>query len=136
MSNSASRRTTSMAVKASEMAVAVPQVMAHRLTRMALAGPNPSARDRKEFSGMVSEKNLAFTQAWQAMAMQAMQAYQAMAMAWFTAFWTPSSWGQPASHKMAAQMRNASLGILGKGLAPVHRKAVSNARRLNRTKLR
>ena len=29
-----------------------------------------------------------------------------------------------------------SLGVLGKGLAPVHRKAVANAKRLGRTKLR
>ncbi|QLQ33160.1 MAG: hypothetical protein HZT40_17955 [Candidatus Thiothrix singaporensis] len=30
-----------------EMALAVPQVVAHRLTRMALAGTTPSVRDQK-----------------------------------------------------------------------------------------
>jgi hypothetical protein len=35
-----------------------------------------------------------------------------------------------------AQLQHATLGILGKGLGPVHRKAVANAKRLARTKLR
>jgi hypothetical protein len=34
------------------------------------------------------------------------------------------------------QVHGATLGVLGKGLAPVHRKAVANAKRLARTKLR
>ena len=38
--------------------------------------------------------------------------------------------------KIAAQMQGASLGILGKGMAPIHRKATANARRLAGTKLR
>jgi hypothetical protein len=37
---------------------------------------------------------------------------------------------------VAAQVQSAALGVLGKGLAPIHRKAVANARRLARTKLR
>jgi hypothetical protein len=36
-----------LARQATELAMAVPQVMAHRLTRMALAGATPSARDRR-----------------------------------------------------------------------------------------
>jgi len=34
------------------------------------------------------------------------------------------------------QMQNAALGVLGEGMAPVHRKAVANARRLAKTRLR
>jgi len=33
-------------------------------------------------------------------------------------------------------MQKAALGVIGSGLAPVHRKAVANAKRLGRTKLR
>ena len=40
----------------------------------------------------------------------------------------------PTSEATAAQA--SALGILGKGLAPVHRKAVANAKRLRRTKLK
>ena len=40
---------------------------------------------------------------------------------------------QPVRHR---QVQGAALGVIGKGLEPVHRKAVANARRLSRTKLR
>jgi hypothetical protein len=43
------RATQSLAVKAAELALAVPQVVAYRVARMALSGTKLSARDRKEF---------------------------------------------------------------------------------------
>lgn len=51
------------AIKLAELSLASPQVIAHRVTRMALAGASPSKRDRTEFTGMVVEKQLAFAQA-------------------------------------------------------------------------
>ncbi|QJW85097.1 hypothetical protein HK414_21330 [Ramlibacter terrae] len=117
----ASRRTAAtLSRQSTELALAVPQVMAHRLTRMALAGPFPSARDRREFHGMGQEKMLAFWQSRFAMG-------SAMTLA-----------GQQA---WLAAMQGASVplldtqAILAKGLAPVHRKATANARRLGRTRL-
>ena len=50
--------------KAADIAVASPQVVAHRVARMALAGPVLNDRDRKEFTGMVQEKQLAFAQSF------------------------------------------------------------------------
>ena len=47
-----------------DISMAVPQVINHRLTRMALSGPVLSARDQKEFTRMVVEKQVAFSQAW------------------------------------------------------------------------
>lgn len=38
--------------------------------------------------------------------------------------------------QVAAQLQGAALAMLGKGIAPMHRKAVANAKRLARTKLR
>lgn len=124
------RRMRPLSVKAAELAIAAPQVMAHRMARMALAGPHLSRRDRREFQNMFLEKQVAFGQAWNAMALEAMRANQALLGALLRSFWQPS----PA--RVAAQMRRASLGVLSKGLAPVHRKAMANARRLARTKLR
>ena len=43
------RKTMSLIIKAAELAFAVPQVVAHRVTRMAIAGPSLSERDQKEF---------------------------------------------------------------------------------------
>ena len=134
---SRTRKSKSIATKTAELAVAVPQVVAHRVTRMAIAGPTPSARDRKELERMVAEKKVAFTQAWQALASEAVLANQALAQSALRTIWTPTNWGKPAvADEFARQMQGATLGVLGKGLAPVHRKAISNAKRLARTKLR
>lgn len=136
MSFRSSRKTKSITTKAAELAVAVPQVVAHRVARMALSGPTPSERDRKEFSLMVAEKKTAFTEAWQAMAMQTVRANQALAASFFRSVWSPASWGKPLAGGSAVQVHKAALGILDKGMTPVHRKAVANAKRLARTKLR
>ncbi|GAP38147.1 polyhydroxyalkanoate granule-associated phasin [Piscinibacter sakaiensis] len=104
-----------------ELALAAPQVVAHRVTRMAASGGVPGARDQREFIGMVTEKQLAFSQAWLGMALQMLRLQQA--------FWTSLWFGRaPASAAAAGQ------ALLASALAPVHRKAVANARRLNRAR--
>lgn len=130
------RVTRTLAVKAAELAVAVPQVVAHRVARMALSGPKLSPRDRKEFERMVAEKNAAFGESWNAMAAQAALANQALAASFFRSFLSASRGKNPSAAASASQLHKAALGVLGKGLAPVHRKAVANAKRLARTKLR
>ena len=115
--------------------MAVPQVVAHRVTRMALAGPTLSDRDRKEFQMMAYEKHAAFAQAWSDMAMHAFRANQVLMASMLRSFFTPFLYKGPSAASAAAQIQNAAIGVLGKGLAPVHRKAVSNARRLAKTKL-
>lgn len=110
-----------LALQAAEVAFAAPQVVAHRLARMALAGPMPNARDRREFHGMAQEKVHAFWQSWFAMGWAMTQAMQQAWLAMLQGARVP--------------MLDAH-AILGKGLAPVHRKATANARRLARTALR
>jgi hypothetical protein len=119
-----------------ELAMAVPQVVAHRVTRLALAGPTLSDRDRREFQMMVHEKHAAFAQAWGDMAMQAFRANQALTTSVLRSFFTPFSHKKPSAAAVVAQVQHAAIGVLRKGLEPVHRKAVSNARRLAKTKLR
>ena len=103
--------------QATELALAVPQVVAHRLTRMALAGPFPDARDRREFHTMGQEKVHAFWQSWFAMGWAMMEAMQ---KSWIAAL-------QGARVPMIDTHR-----ILSHGLAPVHKRATANARRLAR----
>jgi len=98
------RRRKSAAVKAFELSIAAPQVIAHRTARMLRAGPSPGARDRREFQRMGTEKVFAF---WESM----------FAMGW-------AAWSAPWS---AAK-------IMEKGLAPLHRRTTANARRLRRRK--
>jgi hypothetical protein len=128
--------TRSLATKAAELAFAVPQVVAHRVARMALSGPTLSPRDRKEFELMVAEKNTAFGESWSAMAAQAALANQALAASFFRSFLSVAGGNRPSAAASAAELHKAALGVLGKGLAPVHRKAMANAKRLARTKLR
>ena len=116
------RRTSPrLARQATELAIAVPQVVAHRLTRMALAGPWPNARDQREFHGMAQEKVHAFWQSWFAMGWAMVQATQ---QAWIAAL-------QGARVPLVDAQ-----AVLAHGMAPVHRKATANARRLARTRLR
>lgn len=136
MTHRSTRPTRSIATQAAQLAVAVPQVVAHRITRMAIAGPSPTERDRREFQRMVSEKSIAFAEAWQAMALQGFLANQALAISFLRAAGLPTLRGTPTAGKLAAQVQSAALGVMGKGLAPIHRKAVANAKRLARTKLR
>lgn len=129
-----------------ELAVAVPQVVAHRVTRMAIAKHPLSARDRKEFHTMGAEKSAAFVESWAAMAAQAAAAQQQFALALMKQAFLPWTWaggGAQAQRSAQALMRTAAqhaasagANVLGHGLAPVHRRAVANAKRLRRTKLR
>jgi hypothetical protein len=129
------RRTTrSLAFKSAELALAAPQVFAHRMARMAMSGPTPSERDRKEFQRMVAEKNTVFFESWSAMAWQAALANQALMGSMFKSFL--SGRGLPTAAASAAELQRAALGVFSKGFAPVHRKAVANAKRLGRAKIR
>lgn len=126
--------TARLARQTAELAWATPQVMAHRMARMALAGPTLSERDRKEFQLMGMEKVAAFGQAWHAMAWAGLASSQAMAIQMWAACWTP--WlGGPRADRLARQMQHAALGMMGKGMAPIHAKATANARRLAGTPL-
>jgi hypothetical protein len=115
------RSSSRLARQATELAVAVPQVMAHRLTRMALAGAQPNARDRREFHGMGQEKVVAMWQSWFAMGTAVVQAQQKIGLAMLQGTRVP----------LVDTQR-----ILSHALAPVHRKATANAKRLARTRLR
>jgi len=130
------RKTAALITKAAELALAVPPVVAHRVARMTIAGPVLSERDRREFARMSEEKAAAFRESWTAMATQAVRANQALAESWLRAFGSPSPKRKPTVRSMARQMQSAALGVMGKGMAPVHRRAVANAKRLGRTKLR
>ena len=130
------RKSRPLLALAAELAVATPQVVAHRMARMAMAGPQLSARDRKEFERMGAEKASAFSESWSAMSAQAMRAQQALGVSWLNAFWAPALKGRSSSRSLANQLADATLGVLDKGMAPIHRRAVANAKRLARTKVR
>jgi hypothetical protein len=106
---------------------AAPQVVAHRVGRMAAAGARPNARDRKEFALMGAEKVAAFYESWAAMGLATLQAQQRL---WAGMMLAP--WSARSRSALASQ----TLRILGQGLAPVHRRATANAKRLGRKRAR
>jgi hypothetical protein len=101
------RRAKSLALQFFELGVAAPQVIAHRMAR---------AHDHAELQRMSIEKIVAWNEAWAAMAAQAFVESQKLAFPF-------SSRGANA----------AAVRILEKGMAPVRRRAVANAKRLRRS---
>lgn len=120
-------RKTHLAAKAAELSVAVPHVIAHRVARMALAGPTWNARDRKEFTGMVLEKQVAFARSWFAVMTEAARLQQQFLLSLATA-------ASPA--KQGRRARAGALRLGSRALSPIHSKAIANSRRLAKTRLR
>jgi hypothetical protein len=118
-----SAKSSRLATQATELAFAAPQVVAYRTARMAQAGVFPSRRDQAEFIRMGGEKVEAFYQSWSAMWIAGLAAQFELAR-------VASS---VASGSMASAS-NSALGVLAAGLAPVHRRAISNAKRLSRSR--
>ena len=122
------RKTLRLAEQFGALGIAAPLVIAHRTSQITAHGTQPNARERAEMQRMVSEKMVAFTNAWVAMGTQAMSAQQSIATAWLRACMTP--WGTAGAQGLAAAMQGAALGVAAGGIAPIHRAAVANAKRL------
>src|SRR5258706_8205479 len=139
MTKSTRRKARRFGKQVSELTVTVPQVIAHRLARMATAGAIPSRRDQREFHRMGAEKLAAFGESWNAMAVQMLRTNQQLAQSIMRIPWAP--FGSARGHapvqpwsRTAWRAQSAAFGLLSKGLSPVHRRVVANAKRLNRTK--
>jgi hypothetical protein len=117
------RRSSRIATQMADLALAAPLVMGHRLTRLVLSASSPSTRDRTEFHRMGAEKIAAYYESWNAMLLALFRANLSLALSplAFFQFWSSSS-----------RRRRAGLSIFGAGLAPIHRRATANARRLRR----
>lgn len=134
-----------------EMLQSSAAVIAHRVARMAAAGPNPGERDRREFTRIVQEKPQAAAASMQAMALrmmsfnmqQGMWLAQQMALAangmlglWMMPF-SPPRGRQRLLHRalgsgalQGRRLSQALAHIANGGLSPVRSRATANARRL------
>ena len=146
---------TDLAWKIGEMSVASAQVIAHRTTRMAAAGPKPNARDRREFTRMGEEKIDA--------AMESARVFTALLLAmnlkfgarafrhWVTgsaalmSLAASRSVGQSVARqaKLAravsrstsvapSALSNSTARLARRVLEPIHARATANARRLGK----
>jgi hypothetical protein len=143
-----------LAMKTAEMMLASAQVIGHRTGRMALAGPAPNARDRREFALMGQEKIQAGAQSAQAMATRMMtmnqplgaQAYKSMqrSSAAFMSLAYSRTPGQLIARQAAlaralgqsaisiADVSKSATKLAHRGLKPIHAKATANAKRLGK----
>jgi hypothetical protein len=117
-----------------ELSLAAPAVIAMRSARMMAAGTTPTAADRKEMSRMVTEKVGAFAESWSAMTARQQRAQldawmQLMRWSWTACMRGPSAFAAPAAQR---RMQRAQAAVLASGLAPLHRVATANLRRLSR----
>jgi len=128
------RKSIDLASRAVELSFAVPQVIAHRMMRVALAGCSPSLRDRKEFHLMSAEKGAAFFESWNAMLFELYRANVALAVPWGPLVWLGWPSTRRASRAAAEHFQRTALAVVAKGVAPIHRRAVANAKRLGRAR--
>ncbi|MCH6485334.1 hypothetical protein MMG85_17415 [Pseudoxanthomonas sp. LH2527] len=110
-----------------DLGAAAPSVVSQRLLQMATAGATPSARDRREFTRMSSEKVSAAWESWGAMAGYAMRLNTAATQT-ALAFWMP--WAFAAKPLPSAE--DALISMATAGVQPYRRIAVANHRRLSK----
>ena len=131
------------AQKVFELWMAVPAVVAMRTARMVAAGPVPNAADQVEFARMGSEKAHAFGASFAAMAAQGQRAhadwYATFVKAWWSMcmkpWWLGPAHVLPGKRQQRAWSRQYladTAAMLDHGLAPLHKAATENARRLSR----
>lgn len=128
------RKSRSLAAQTFELGIAAPQVIAHRLARMATAGASPSARDSAEFHRMGIEKIVAANEAWTAMAAQTFLENQKFALTLMQSLWFPWMRRTPTVKSVSRQLNRTAARVAGTGMAPIRRRAVANAKRLGRIK--
>jgi hypothetical protein len=140
--------------KVAEISSASAEVIAHRTTRLASAGPMPGARDRREFTRMGQEKfetatecaaavaghltamNLQFGTRAFGDAMNAASALMALGtsrtVSEVVTRQVKLADALSRSVKTAVALSGSTAGLAGRGLTPIHSRATANARRLRK----
>jgi hypothetical protein len=142
-----------LAFKTTEMMMASAQVISHRTNRIAMAGPSPNERDRREFVLMGQEKIEAATESALAIAARMVYLNQQMGTLAFKQLLMGTSWmfslagsrtvtqfsrrqaeffrGTVSSPAAAmSQFADSFAKVAHRGLKPIHSRATANAKRL------
>ena len=145
---------TGVASRSAEMMLAAVEVIGRRTHRMAVAGPNPSARDRREFTRMGAEKIAAaqasalavqshlMTMPWQlglrcwrdalAVSSAAVRVGRSRTAAEAIASTGRLTKAASTASRRAAHLSTAAARLAAGALEPVAQRATANAKRLRR----
>jgi hypothetical protein len=80
------------------------------------------------------EKIAAANEAWTAMAAQTFLENQKFALTFMQSLWFPWMRPTPTVKSVSRQLNRTAARVAGKGMAPIRRRAVANAKRLGRIK--
>ncbi len=117
-----------------ELGLFTPMVISQRLWGMSAAGLSPSAKDKREYDRMWSEKVSAFSQSGMAFS-TGLLVYQQKVWRAFSSVWFASSGAQAnALQRFWKTGSIAQENLLRASLSPIRNTAVANARRLGRSK--
>jgi hypothetical protein len=130
------RRRSGLGVQLVELGWAVPQVLAYRTASMFHPNHYSSARAHKELYLMGAEKVAAFYESWNAMWMAMLGANLEASRLLISLWWSGWSGKRGSMHRASSHGQRQALRILSRGVAPIHRRAVANARRLRRAQAR
>ena len=131
MPRTSHRRSQRITRQVSELYAAVPQVVAQRMALLAAPMLRPGINPWQETVMMSSEKVSAFNESWLAMWSQALRSQHEITAASMRGWGSPG-WGIDSVGQSVQAIQSAALGVMGHGLAPVHRRALANAKRLTK----
>lgn len=121
--------TSRLVTQGVELAFGVPEVVARRVARVAMAGATPPASEREELLRMTNEKVAAFYEAWYGMALTVWRANLHFLLS--SAAWS-MPWGAIGRRQRRRIVQRTAVDILASGVAPFHRRVVANAKRLRK----
>lgn len=118
-----------LAARSAEMMTASAEVVVRRSAQISRMGHSPSAKDRSELVGMVTEK-VAATQ--QSAAAMFFTASSTATHAWLNPWWSYTGFGGRKGAASTAAVTESAARILTAGMQPYRQRAMSNAKRLRK----
>ena len=134
MRNSKNYKKQSFFDQSMEVTTAVPQIVSHRMNEFLNAGMQPTPETQREFLLMWEEKITAFSESWHAATEQTMKINQQVAETLMQNMFTPWWDIYALNYITPSNLATAAHSILDKGMEPIHKQTISNARRLNKLK--
>lgn len=124
------RRANNILTKSEELSFAVPKVIHKRLSMIAQQNPLNNHTEWQEIERMITEKPIAFMEAWQSIATQTLIAHQKISTTLMDSFWQMLCFKSMNMDNFFYQFGDETLKVIEQGINPIHATATANAQRL------